>query len=240
MKIIFPRMRVLGVLLLAVTLHAQQAPRPSAGPHVLKSPNEPANLGLLKNELKAYHDCTCKCGCYARALDRQADRAMHALEIRAARSKPGAKLALVLDIDETSLSNYEAMQKADFGYSGKAFNAWIEEAKAPAISGTLRLYRKAEQLGVAVFFITGRPDTELAATEQNLRAAGYTDWAGLTLRRPDQVKEATIAYKSSVRAAILQQGYHIILNVGDQMSDLKGRPQADVSVKLPNPYYYIP
>ncbi|MHB1022194.1 MAG: HAD family acid phosphatase, partial [Acidobacteriaceae bacterium] len=230
----------LGILLLSVTLYAQQTPTSAAVRHVLRPAHEPANLGLLKNELKAYHDCTCQCGCYARALDQQASRAMHALAAQVARSRPGAKLALVLDIDETSLSNYEEMQKEDFGYNSKVFAAWEDEARAPAIPGTLRLYKKAQQLGVAVFFITGRPDTELAATERDLRAAGYSHWAGLTLRRPNQVKEATIAYKSSARAAIVRQGYDILLNVGDQMSDLKGSPQADVSVKLPNPYYYIP
>ncbi|MGC1360115.1 MAG: HAD family acid phosphatase [Silvibacterium sp.] len=41
-------------------------------------------------------------------------------------------------------------------------------------------------------------------------------------------------------AAIVKQGYTIVLNVGDQWSDLKGSPQAEFSVKLPDPFYYIP
>jgi acid phosphatase len=239
-KAISASARLLGVLLLSVSLSAQQTTSSAAARMVLRPASEPANLGLLKNQLKAYHDCTCKCGCYDRALDAQTDRAIRALESRVARSKHRARLALVLDIDETALSNYEEMEEADFGYNRKAFAAWEEEAKAPAIPGTLRLYQKARQLGVAVFFITGRPDTDMAATVRGLHAAGYNNWTGLTLRRPDQNKEATIAYKSAARAAIVQQGYHIVLSVGDQMSDLRGTPQADVSVKLPNPYYYIP
>jgi hypothetical protein len=31
-----------------------------------------------------------------------------------------------------------------------------------------------------------------------------------------------------------------VLNVGDQFSDLKGIPREELSVKLPNPFYYIP
>jgi hypothetical protein len=56
----------------------------------------------------------------------------------------------------------------------------------------------------------------------------------------DQLKEATIAYKSAARMQIVQQGYRIALSVGDQFSDLRGKPAADYSVKLPNPFYYIP
>jgi predicted secreted acid phosphatase len=47
-------------------------------------------------------------------------------------------------------------------------------------------------------------------------------------------------YKSGERAKIVAAGYRIILNVGDQMSDLNGNPQAELSVKLPNPFYYLP
>ena len=50
----------------------------------------------------------------------------------------------------------------------------------------------------------------------------------------------TIAYKSSERAKIVAAGYKLVMSVGDQWSDLLGEPQAEVSVKLPNPFYFIP
>ena len=34
-------------------------------------------------------------------------------------------------------------------------------------------------------------------------------------------------------------GYRIVLNVGDQWSDLRGKPEAEYSVKYPDPYYFI-
>ena len=46
-------------------------------------------------------------------------------------------------------------------------------------------------------------------------------------------------YKSAARAKIEQQGYRIILNVGDQESDLAGG-HATRAFKLPNPFYYSP
>jgi acid phosphatase len=218
-------------------LFAQQ---PSGRVSSLASAERIVNLDDLKAQLKQYHECTCKCGCYARDLDQQAEQAIAFLRTRAAHRLPQEKLALVLDIDETTLSNYEEMVKADFAYDSKVFSAWVESAKAPAIPGTLRLYQEAQRLGVKVFFITGRPETQRAATEQNLRSQGIQNWQQLTMRSPAQATEATPAYKSAARATIQAQGYKIVLNVGDQWSDLKGEPEAEFSVKYPDPFYFIP
>jgi acid phosphatase len=197
------------------------------------------NFDQLVTELKQYHECTCKCGCYAHDLDQQADKAIAFLRKRAAGRKPNEKLAVVLDIDETSLSNYAEMLKQNYIWDGNAFDAWVNTAQAPAIPGTLRIDKEAKQLGVEVFFITGRGDSERAATEQNLRAQGY-EWKILTMRAPSEASETAEVYKSAARARIAAQGYTIVLNVGDQWSDLKGNPEAEFSVKYPNPYYFIP
>ena len=50
----------------------------------------------------------------------------------------------------------------------------------------------------------------------------------------------TIDYKSEERRRIVYQGYRIVLSVGDQWSDLLGEPKAEVSIKLPNPFYFLP
>jgi acid phosphatase len=197
------------------------------------------NLDELKAELKQYYACTCKCGCYAKDVDRQADRAIAFLRMRAARPKAQEKLALVLDIDETTLSNYEEMIKADFAYDNTVFDAWVESAKAPAIPGTLRLFKEAQRLGVKTFFITGRAESERAATELNLQDRGFQDWQELILRQPTQASATAQAYKSAARATIQAQGYKIVLNVGDQWSDLKGAPEAEFSVKYPDPFYFL-
>ncbi|MDR3749891.1 MAG: HAD family acid phosphatase [Terracidiphilus sp.] len=199
-----------------------------------------ANLGTLKAQLRKYHECTCTCGCYTRDLDLQADRAIAFLRQRAAHRRPQEKLALILDIDETSLSNYQEMTKADFTYDSKTFNAWVDTAQAPAIAGTLRLTREAQRLGVSVFFLTGRPKAQRDVTERNLRAQGFQNWQQLILRSPAQASATALAYKSVARAGIAAQGYSLVLNVGDQWSDLKGNPEAEFSIKYPDPYYFIP
>jgi acid phosphatase len=232
---------IFGLCLGPVYLVAQKPAAQAASRVSTYAPAERIpNLDALKAELKQYHECTCKCGCYAKDLDHQADQAIAYLRNRAANRGPQEKLALVLDIDETTLSNYEEMEKAGFAYDSAVFHAWINSAKAPAIPGTLRLYKESQRLGVRVFFITGRSETEREATEQNLHAQGFQSWQQLFLRSAAQTSEAMEVYKAGARAAIAEEGYRIVLNVGDQWSDDMGKPQAEFFVKYPDPYYFIP
>jgi predicted secreted acid phosphatase len=94
---------------------------------------------------------------------------------------------------------------------------------------------------VSVFFITGRYDDEKLrdVTIKNLQAAGYEGWAGLVLRPSTAGNMSIAGYKSSEREKIAAQGYSIIVNVGDQQSDLDGG-YAERAYKLPNPFYYLP
>jgi acid phosphatase len=220
---------------------AQQARRETVGGQFAPvAPSEHLqNLDKLKDKLKRYHACSCACGCYAKELDLQADRALRFLRIRAARKKSGVKLALVLDIDETTLSNYDEMEKAGFAYDPKAFDAWVQSAKAPAIPGTLRLFNEAERLSVRVFFLTGRGEAQRTATERNLHATGFDGWQDLLLRKPGQQSLSALEFKSARRKEIAAEGYRIVLNVGDQWSDLRGDPEAEYSVKYPDPYYFL-
>jgi acid phosphatase len=226
----------LAFIIFSTALGAQSVP-----PSRLLIPSEPIpNLGQLKVRLAAYHDCVRSRECYASDLNRQTGLAIAYLERRVARTKPGEKLALVLDIDETALSNWDEEKQDDFGYIVKDWNDWVDEKQAPAIAGTLRLYNEALKHGVSVFFITGRSKAQETATSDNLQTAGYRGWTDLALRGPHPSGQTVARYKSGERKKIVDAGYHIILNVGDQMSDLTGSPQAECSIKLPNPFYYIP
>ena len=95
-------------------------------------------------------------------------------------------------------------------------------------------------MAVTIFFITGRPESERVATERNLRAQGFDHW-NLLVMRPSATGAETIGeFKQKTRAEIAAQGYTLALNVGDQWSDLKGKPEAEFSVKYPDPFYFIP
>ena len=199
------------------------------------------NFGVARFRLQDYAECIGENGCYWADLDAQWVRAEAALEHVLAGRKEGEKLAVVLDIDETSLTNYCEMKREDYGYISVMANEWAvsPEADMP-LPGTLRLFNQARAAGIEVFFITGRPGEQRDATAKNLEAAGYKGWKGLALREGEEKTMATVAYKSGERQKIVDAGYRIVMSVGDQWSDLKGTAKAEISVKLPNPFYYLP
>ena len=149
----------------------------------------------------------------------------------------GKKLALVLDIDETSLSNYNAIQLDNFTFGTNSQREAIDQTGVK-IQPTLDLFNLAKQNGVAVFFITGRRENTRAPTVSNLEREGFDGWQQLFLK-PDASTDTTVQYKSGARAAIEGQGYRIIANVGDQYSDLAGGHE-DIAFKLANPFYFLP
>jgi acid phosphatase len=141
--------------------------------------------------------------------------------------------AIVLDIDETSLSNYTGLLASGFTSAGTVVPA--ATGTGAAIGPTVELFRYARAHDVAVFFVTGRPEAIRGATERNLRAAGYDGWDGLAFKPSGTT---TLAFKAGERKAIEARGHEILVNVGDQESDLDGGHAAR-AFKLPNPFYFI-
>ncbi|MCU1224485.1 MAG: acid phosphatase [Edaphobacter sp.] len=213
----------------------------AADPTVMVSAEPVANFGTERYRLADYAECVGGGGCYWADLDAQARRAEMALDRVVATAKAGDKLAMVLDIDETSMSNFCELRREDYGFLLASFNKWMMTPEsAMPIPGTLRLFDKARAAGVEVFFITGRRDELRDATEKNLTLAGYKGWKGLGLRNGPQKTMPTVGYKSEERKKIVDAGYRIVMSVGDQWSDLNGTSKAEISVKLPNPFYYLP
>jgi hypothetical protein len=202
---------------------------------------QPLNLGELKLQLTDY-----KCsGQYDREVADTLSDAQGYVDFRAGQVNHPA---LVLDIDETSLSNWPEIAADDYGYvpSGPCNlagpcgdGAWELSAQAPAIAPTLRLFNEAKARHVSIFFITGRRETPTLreATERNLRAAGYDGWEHLYMRPMSDSNASVTPYKSGARKEISDK-FRIIANVGDQQSDLDGG-FAERAWKVPNPFYYI-
>jgi hypothetical protein len=199
---------------------------------------EPVNLGLLKKELQSYHDS----GRYEQDLTTAIGNAKQYIDRQITANnqrKHKKKLALVLDIDETSLSNYDKIIQRDFQGNLKKIHQDILAANAPAIKPMLALYRHVLRQGVGVFFVTGRASSEEQATKTNLLRAGYKDWTGLYTRPDDYQKSSIEPFKARTRASITHEGYTVIATIGDQYSDLLGG-FARKEFKLPNPFYYLP
>jgi len=192
---------------------------------------EPRNLSVLKQEIVAYVES----GDYAAAINAVAKEATAFVTARAAQRAPGERLAVVLDIDETALTNLPHMRALDFGYVPAAWDSWVAEGKAPAIAPVLEFFNAARRAGVEVVFITGRRERDRPGTEKNLRAAGYGDYAMLLLK-PDGTKTSTESFKTETRKKIQAAGRVIIANMGDQASDLAGG-YAERTFKVPGPFY---
>ncbi|HZO94310.1 MAG TPA: HAD family acid phosphatase [Candidatus Baltobacteraceae bacterium] len=199
----------------------------------MASAAEPSNLALAKAQVAAYYTS----GAWDRDVRARLTtaRAYVDARVRAGVRKP----AVVLDIDDTALSDYGYEKAHDFGYDARSYDADVRAERFPAIAPTLAFVRHVEAEHVAVFFVTGRRAPELSDTEGNLRRAGYPPYAGLFLRPVSDHARSVIPFKSHARAEIQHLGYTVLESVGDQWSDLRGG-HAERTTKLPNPMYLIP
>nr|GMD35472.1 acid phosphatase 1-like [Ipomoea batatas] len=143
----------------------------------------------------------------------------------------------------TTLSNipYYARSDVAFGavpYNDTKFDEWVSEGKAPAIPASLRLYNAVLSLGIKPVFLTGTKEAFREVRTANLKEAGYYNWEKLILKGVNDTGSA-VEYKSGKRTELVNAGYKIVGNIGDQWSDLLGVDVGDRTFKLPDPMYYI-
>ena len=147
--------------------------------------------------------------------------------------------AVVFDIDETLLSNWQYEVDNDFARSVPLFRDWAHRSVCTAIEPVKRFYTAMHDAGVVCFVITGRREPLRADTVRNLERQGIAGWTGISFRPPDDSDASVIPFKSGERARIEANGFTIVANIGDQDSDLAGG-HALHTCKLPNPMYFIP
>ncbi|XWS60127.1 hypothetical protein CRYUN_Cryun07bG0007700 [Craigia yunnanensis] len=149
----------------------------------------------------------------------------------------------VFDIDETLLSNLPYYVEHGYGleiFDPVQFDKWVQRGMAPAIEPSLKLYEKVLDLGFKVFLLTGRSEQQRFDTIENLTKVGFRSWDKLILRDSEDHGKLATVFKSEKRSKMVEEGYRILGNSGDQWSDLLGSSPSSRSFKLPNPMYYIP
>jgi acid phosphatase len=235
----------------------QPEPRipPATGP-VIDIDRAVINIDKLKTQLLEYKEGKDgKPGNYEEDVKRVYDQAAIYVKQRvdeAKQSSDQSKFAVVLDIDETSLSNWPNLKANNFGFIkggtcfeqptlACGFDDWILKSSAPAIPPALEFFKTViATKNVAVFFITGRRESQRQATLWNLDSAGFEGWAALYTRPDDDHNDTIVLFKRGMREKIVHDGYKIIANIGDQLSDLDEGRSAECTFKVPNPFYFIP
>ncbi|HEX4721857.1 MAG TPA: HAD family acid phosphatase [Pseudonocardiaceae bacterium] len=218
---------------------------------------EPPNVTQVEQQVEAFYGGTVDASGHHHASEDSAWGGEVAGQIAGGQRYLAGRLAhgvhhpaIVLDVDDTSEVTYGWEVDSQFAYNPVSNEAAIDADAFPAITPTLNLAKWAAAHHVAVFFVTGRPEHQRAATQTDLLTDdGYPQPVALFMKAdagtppPSYLDCGTTCttdqYKSETRAHIQSMGYDIVLNVGDQLSDLS-MGHEDHAVKLPNPMYFLP
>jgi len=134
--------------------------------------------------------------------------------------------AIILDVDETTVSNVDFQIHIDGSFSHEAFDYWQLNNPSRRIVGAPEFIQAARDKGVTVFFITNRPCHERdfapgpcpqeAITLQDLAEAGIeTDAEHLML-----VGEHTEWNREKrLRQELVGRDYRVIMLFGDDLGD---------------------
>lgn len=225
--------------------------------HAGGSAGEPPNVTLVEQQIQTFYGGTVDAAGHHHASENSqwgrevAANIASGQQYLAKRLKHGVhQPAIVLDVDDTSEVTFGWEVDNQFAFNAASNEAAINADAFPAITPTLNLAKWAAAHHVAIFFLTGRPEHQRAATQTDLFTDdGYPTPVSLFMKvdsgttPPSYLTCGTTCttdqYKSLTRAHIQSMGYDIVLNVGDQFSDLS-MGHEDHAVKLPNPMYFLP
>ena len=264
---------VAAVAAVAAAVAIAADPQPAIQTSTPKSESNITNIDVLRQQIRNYYGDPLGTGTFGNdsnyANEASSAAAAGARWLSARSDAVKGEKAIVLDVDDTTLAtwNYEIFSNWAFNPTTNA--TFVLGQRFPAVPGMVQMVNDAAGEGYAVFYLTGRPQTQEDATRGNLTSDGVGVDAGYpaptTLSNgedglftkpavadyPDYLKTAcaaeiaagktctTVHYKSATRAHIESLGYEIVGNFGDQFSDLEGG-HADRTFKLPNPNYFLP
>ena len=221
------------------------------------------NIDSVKSTIRTYYAATDGIADKADSPYITEMKAIEAAMLAKMPQAPEPNLAVVFDADDTTLWTYDMEDGAmKFNFDPKLQNdEWVMPGKFPATPGMVDFVKAVQDKGYHVYGITGRGASQEDATLSNLAKVGYTGFNAdnfftkfdSTSPKPayldchtsvdpadDPAKCTTVEYKAGTRKHIQEDlGQKIVLNIGDQFSDLQGGYSL-YNVKLPNPTYYLP
>lgn len=136
----------------------------------------------------------------------------------------GLPPAVILDVDETALTNASFQEALVPPFRDSKLNHWSDRNKGVPVPGAVEFVRHAVDSGVEVFFLTNRP-CEASATHPcpqkmvvigDLVEAGFPateDNVTLSHERPEWSKE------KSIRRRLIGERFRVIMLFGDDLGD---------------------
>ncbi len=142
------------------------------------------------------------------------------------RDAAGLPPAIILDVDDTVVSNVEFQRVLEPPFSEEQFTAWLATNEAAPVPGVVDFVTRARERGVEIFFVTNRacmvdPVTgedcpQEAVTLQDIREAGLSatpERVMLSFEQPGWNKE------KKNRRDVIARDYRVIMLVGDDLGD---------------------
>ena len=136
----------------------------------------------------------------------------------------GLPVAVILDVDETSVSNARFQETLVPPFRDEKLNAWSAANTGEAVPGAVDFVRDAISAGVDVFFLTNRPCEPIGddpcpqkpVVIDELTEAGFPasdDNVTLSYQRPEWTKE------KSIRRNDIARTHRVIMLFGDDLGD---------------------
>ena len=167
-------------------------------------------------------------------------------------SRPPGTWAVVLDADETILSNLQyQIERVGLGYSSESWAAWVRRREATPLPGAAAFLARVHQLGGRIAIVTNRLESECTDTIALFKTLALAFDAMLC--RPDKAPSDKTPRFEAVEAGTTPAGntpLDVVAFVGDNILDFPGLNQklrqagqaayGEFGVKyflLPNPMY---
>lgn len=142
--------------------------------------------------------------------------------------------AVIIDIDETILSNLPYISQQVHLNDVEKLNRWQMTSQCVVIEPILSFYQWLLKQDLRIYFITARSLELKEATIENFKKLNIP-YSQILFR--DQAQwPIPKEFKIAMRKNIVNNDYDIILNVGDQPTDFEGGYWKR-ALKVPNPFY---
>jgi 5'-nucleotidase (lipoprotein e(P4) family) len=145
---------------------------------------------------------------------------------RAAAGRAAGTWGVVLDADETIISNLKYQEERTAlgkGYTTDSWTAWVKRKEATALPGAAAFLQRVRALGGRIAIVTNRRAAVCGETEANLQAVGLV-YDAILCRTDEEDKNPR--FEAVAKGTGGQPPVEVVAWVGDNIRDFPGASQA--------------